>query len=163
MKDLLLPIIGAVLFISVVGYFSNNIAKNGVPSLAPQDQKKVNISIDDTVVDAEVVDTPATREKGLSGKASLCESCGMLFDFNTAQNKYPSFWMKDMLFLIDIIWINHEKEIVQIDKAVEPPPSGTKDSNLKLYQSPEPIEYVLEVNAGFTDQNGVEVGDTANF
>jgi uncharacterized membrane protein (UPF0127 family) len=70
--------------------------------------------------------------------------------------------MKDMRFAIDIIWIDDEK-IVQIDKAIQPPEEGTPDEELILYTVNQPIDYVLEVNAGFVEKNNIEKGDPVDL
>jgi uncharacterized membrane protein (UPF0127 family) len=108
-----------------------------------------------------VVQTESERKKGLAGKLSLAQNEGMLFVFDQ-KNVYPSFWMKDTLIPLDIIWIKGNK-ITKIEKNVQPPAPGTLDSQLKLYYPDKPIDYVLEVNAGFSDLNNVKVGDSVDF
>jgi len=81
----------------------------------------------------------------------------MLFVFEQ-ENIRQSFWMKDMNFAIDIIWISDE-EIIQIDENIPPPDPGMPDSELKSYLPNQPIDYVLEVNAGFSDENNIKIGD----
>jgi uncharacterized membrane protein (UPF0127 family) len=85
----------------------------------------------------------------------------MFFVF-TQKDIKPPFWMKDMKFAIDILWIN-DNEIVQIDKNVQPPESGTTDTNLILYVPNQPIDYVLEMAAGFTEEHNIEVGDIVDL
>ena len=104
----------------------------------------------------EIADTADKKAKGLSGRKSLDKSSGMLFIF--PKDTEPAFWMKDMFFPIDIIWINDDK-ITQIDKNVPNPISGAIDSQLPLYRPSLPIDYVLEVNAGFSDKNNLGIGD----
>jgi len=70
----------------------------------------------------------------------------------------PVFWMKDMLIAIDIIWIDNDK-IIQIDKNVQPPKTGVKDNDLAKYKPDNPIDYVLEVNGGYSDKNDIKEGD----
>ena len=82
----------------------------------------------------------------------------MLFTFDP-QNVTPGFWMKEMLIPIDIIWIEGG-HVVKIDKNVEAPKENTPDSELKIYTPDTPIDYVLEVNAGFSDKNSIKVTDT---
>ena len=96
------------------------------------------------------------RKIGLSRRKKLEEDGGMLFIFES-ENVFPSFWMKDMLIAIDIIWIN-DGEVVKIDKNVEPEP-GKNTAELTLYYPDKPIDYVLEVVSGFSDKNGVNIGD----
>jgi hypothetical protein len=83
----------------------------------------------------------------------LDENSGMIFVFN---NEKPVFWMKDTKIAIDIIWINDNK-VVGIEKNVQPE-QGKKDIELKRYPAPTAIDYVLEVNAGFSDRNNIKVG-----
>jgi uncharacterized membrane protein (UPF0127 family) len=81
----------------------------------------------------------------------------MLFIFPNEEKHF--FWMKDMLFPIDIIWINNAKEIVYIDENTSIPETNTPDYNLPLFSSPKPVSYVLEVNAGFSEKNNIKIGD----
>ena len=85
----------------------------------------------------------------------------MLFVFD-AQNVTPVFWMKDMLIPIDIIWINDGK-IVKIDTNLQPPKKGTLDKDLTTYGAGQPVDYVLEVSAGFSFKNKLEIGDNVNL
>ena len=76
----------------------------------------------------------------------------MLFVFHDYQKR--TFVMRRMHFPLDIIWIKDDK-IVNIAKNL--PPEGENPD--KLYSSSLPINYVLEVNGRFCDENGVEIGD----
>ena len=78
----------------------------------------------------------------------------MLFDFK--QSTQPSFWMKDMNFSLDLIWISQNK-IAGVTENV-PAPSN-KNQKLPLYSPPSPIDQVLEVNAGWAKKNNIAVGD----
>ena len=102
----------------------------------------------------EVVSNGKEREKGLGGRKSLCENCGMLFQFS-ASEKY-SFWMKDMRFPLDIIWISGN-EIVYIAKDVSP---STYPESLT---SPVPADKVLELNAGTCEKDNIKEGDGVNI
>jgi hypothetical protein len=108
--------------------------------------------------------TPAEQEQGLSGRKDLAENQGMLFVFNTP-GKY-SFWMKDMNFPIDMIWLapsgggDREAKVVYIKKNADPklyPENygpGINDGDAK---------YVLEVVSGFSEKNNLKVGDEVIF
>ena len=150
-KQIILPILGVAAFIAIVGYFTQN-----SNLLMPSAQKTVTIN--GKVIQVRIADTSDKRVKGLSGVKSLDQNSGMFFVFDTKQTK-PLFWMKDMLIPLDIIWIGNGK-IVQIDKNIPAPTKGTVDSKLTRYSADKPIDYVLEVNAGFCDQNNVKVGDS---
>jgi uncharacterized membrane protein (UPF0127 family) len=69
--------------------------------------------------------------------------------------------MKDMNFPIDIIWIDNS-QIIHITENASPEP-GTLDSELTLYKPPAPFDTVLEVNAGFTKENNISVGDNIDL
>ena len=151
MKQILLPLLGVALFIIAVGIFVNKIQNQKVNLSAKKEIKvgSINVAI-------EVADTNEERKRGLSGRKSLGENEGMLFVFEK-ENVFPSFWMKDMIIPIDIVWIN-DGVVVKIHKNVQSQP-GKKDSELTLYRPDAPIDYVLEVKGGFSDKNGLKVED----
>ncbi len=93
----------------------------------------------------ELVNQPDSITQGLSGRTSI-GSDGMLFVFNTHAYT-PTFWMKDMLFGLDLVWIN-ENKIVDISANVVPPAPGTPDQLLRTYRPNQPADLVLEVPAG---------------
>lgn len=114
-------------------------------------RKENKITINNHKFKIETVVSEEAREKGLSGRTELCDNCGMLFLFNTLGNH--SFWMKDMNFDIDILWIANN-EVVQIDKNV----SASRGSE-EIKTSKFPVDKVLEINAGKSDTLGIKVGD----
>lgn len=106
-----------------------------------------------------VADTFLEKQRGLSGKNSLERNEGMLFVFG-----WPAvrrFWMKDMLIPIDIIWINGNR-IVGFEENVSPQP-GVSMTELAVYKSPSPVDYVLEVPAGTVGRIGASVGDEVSI
>ncbi|OGY98517.1 MAG: hypothetical protein A3A43_03275 [Candidatus Liptonbacteria bacterium RIFCSPLOWO2_01_FULL_56_20] len=107
----------------------------------------------------EVMESPLSRSQGLSGRASLGEGAGMLFLFDTP-GKY-GFWMKDMNFAIDIIWVSGDR-IVGFEKNVQPEP-GRPFSELRIYEPPGTVDKVLEVRAGTVERYGFSVGDAMVF
>ncbi len=104
-------------------------------------------------VAVDVVDTPALRTQGLSGRANLGDDEGMLFEFEAP--KVQSFWMKGMRFEIDIVWIR-DAHIVGITPNVPLPKSPTA---LPQFFSPVPCDVVLEVRAGAARRWGLQLGD----
>lgn len=115
------------------------------------------VEIGGTIIPVAVANTTALRQKGLSGMLSLSKDEGMYFIFNTP-DRYQ-FWMPDMHFPIDIIWIADGK-IVGIEHSV----SNVFDSKHPvLYTPPVSINRVLEVNAGFSRVHDIDVGDTITF
>jgi uncharacterized membrane protein (UPF0127 family) len=111
------------------------------------------IKIGSAEIKAEVVDNEEARMKGLSGRDSLANDEGMLFVFEKP-DIYP-FWMKDMQFAIDIIWIK-DKKIVEIIKDAQPP---TAEGKTISYTPRAQADLVLETMAGFCTENNVKIGD----
>jgi len=115
------------------------------------------VEINGVVIPVELATTTAAIEKGLSGKRSLDAESGMLFLFKTPY-RYD-FWMPDMHFPIDIIWIN-----AGVVEGIEHDVSNEFDpKNPKLYSPKTPVQYVLEVNAGFAKAKQIEPGDSVTF
>jgi len=156
-----LLIIPSIIFVLTVVFFSRNanVKNNAAFSAVPTPKTKLAIEIKGTTILAEVAQTDEDRRVGLSKHNSLPDRGGMLFVFEN--NATPSFWMKDMSFPIDIIWIN-DGEVVQIDSDVAPEP-GTPSNQLTLYVPNQPIDYVLEVNSGLANALGISRGDSVNF
>jgi len=152
MKKLFLLIIGTAAFIVLVGLYSNGKFDF---NLKPATK---DVKINNTVISAEIADTAAKRAKGLSGRTTLTDNSGMLFILDPPGSQ-PAFWMKDMAFPLDIIWIKGGV-ITKIDANVPVPAAGTADKNLTLYKPDSPVDQVLEVNAGFCFKNNITKGNS---
>ena len=98
---------------------------------------------------AEVVSSDVKMQKGLGGRSGLCDSCAMLFKFSQAE--MHSFWMKDMRFPLDIIWIKNG-EVVHVEKNVLENFSGILSPQVDA-------DSVLEINAGNVDKLDIKIGD----
>lgn len=131
---------------------------NATPSASLKGTTRVLVR--DLTIDAKIAAKASERKKGLSGMESLPLSSGMLFVFENSGNY--TFWMKDMKFAIDIIWIGENKQIVTIAPYASPE-KGKSDNELTLYKPSGPAKYVLEVNAGLSNLHGLQVGDLVNF
>ena len=108
--------------------------------------------INNLTLELEIADDFNERKQGLSNRETLCKDCGMLFIFPDKQVR--NFWMKDMNFPLDIIWINDDK-IEGINENLLP--EGEVPG--KTYSSILPVNYVLEINAGLANEYGLEAGD----
>ena len=102
-------------------------------------------------ITAEVADTPELQAYGLMFRGRLDEGDGMLFVFGSEGHR--SFWMKNTLLPLDIIWIDKDLGVVHIEEAE---PCNT--SFCAYYSSPLPAEYVVEVSRGFSERHNVTVG-----
>ena len=112
------------------------------------------VSIGGKTIFAEVAASEEERAVGLSGRNSLPENRGMLFIF--PEKRTPVFWMRDVSFPLDIIWIE-DGIVVGLSGNILPEP-GVFVENLKRYASPGEVDMVLEVNGGFIDKNKISVG-----
>ncbi len=122
----------------------------------PENIKYVKIAGQDIKV--YLAATEAERERGLGGRSDLKENEGMLFIFPQSGNYL--FWMKDMNFPIDMIWLGEDLKVIYIKKNARPelyPETYGPGSSL-----PD-AKYVLEVVSGFANKNNLKVGDRVEF
>ncbi len=117
----------------------------GLPVKQSATLKDINISV-------ELSQNAKQWEKGLSGRVDLGDTDGMLFVF--PQYHIPVFWMKDMNFPIDMIWIAGGKVVdITSDAKVE-----TSDK-LPTYSPVVPVNMILETRAGWAQENNIAIGD----
>jgi uncharacterized membrane protein (UPF0127 family) len=175
LKLLLILVVCILIFAGKIFYAKNDLVETiptdnfvpttSTPSSIPATEKNKGVSADsavgstvkigDATVKITVADTPAERERGLSGHPGLHEDEGLLFVFEIP-GKY-GFWMKDMLFSIDIIWLNENREVIYIKK------NATPESFPEVFTPPVDAKYVLEVVAGLTDEKNISVGNAMEF
>lgn len=161
MKKLIVPLVAVALFIVAVGIFSRKMnITMPTPGSTPV-QIAPSVAINDKKITVSVADSAEERQKGLSTVNSLEKDSGMLFVFEDVK-KAQTFWMKGVLIPLDIIWIAKGK-IIKIDKNVPIPTPGTPDEKLTTYSAGRIVDYVLEVNAGYSDTNSIKVGDQMTF
>ena len=102
---------------------------------------------------AEVAQSDEKRALGLSGRQSLEKGKGVLFVF--PNDRMYGIWMKDMKFPIDIIWLDSAKQIIHIEKNVQP------ESYPETFRPGSPARYVLEIPAGTSEESGITIGAAA--
>ncbi|MDY6964675.1 MAG: DUF192 domain-containing protein [Halobacteriota archaeon] len=117
----------------------------------------VRVDIGDVYVDAVIVDSTLERSRGLMFRENLNETEGMLFVYDV--ESYQKFWMKNMNFPIDIIWIDANMSIVHIEENVPP----CEEDDCPTYPPSRPAKYVLEVKANFTKRYDVKIGEMVSF
>ncbi len=113
------------------------------------------IKIAGQTIKVELSVTQEEQKQGLSGRKGLKDDEGILFVFRKPAVYY--FWMKDMNFPIDIIWIGEDLRVIYIKKDARP------DSYPETFRSDKNAKYVLEVISGFSEKNNLKEGDSVVF
>lgn len=121
---------------------------------------EIDVRYDGGTLRAEVATTADQRSIGLSGRDALDADAGMLFVYDEPAT--PSFWMRNTLIPLDLIWIGDGGRIVDITPDV-PTEIGVADGELRRYSPDAPVLSVLELNAGTAERLGLAVGDALAF
>lgn len=156
---LVLFLVGGAIFIQNKISENNKLVQN--KSQDKQLQKSPSnptIAIDNQIFNLLVATTLPEQELGLSKRQSMPSNVGMLFIFDKPD--YYGFWMKDMLFPLDIIFIKNDK-IVTIVNDLQYPKNNT--SKLQIFKPAQPADKVLEINAGLTRKYNFKLGDTVKI
>jgi len=119
------------------------------------------ITVGEAVFRVELAATPEKRTRGLSGRPGLDAGSGMLFVFDSESRVV--FWMREMQFALDFVWIGPDCTVADISEGVPAPPPGMDLSDLPRYQPAVPVRYVLEINSGEIAASGITRGDPVGF
>jgi len=120
---------------------------------------KKNLTVGSQTFEVGIADSAISRAQGLSGKPFLGENEGLFFIFSSPGNN--GFWMKDMNFPIDIVWINGGK-VIGFSENLQPQP-GKSIFSLPVYYPPGAVDRVLEINAGAVAKYGLREGDAVGL
>lgn len=112
-----------------------------------------------TIVQAEIADTPQKRAAGLMYRDHLKKDHGMMFFFDQAQEW--TFWMKNTLIPLDLIWMDEKKRVIHIERNV--PICTRTDDSCPQYRPNDGAMYVLEIAAGTVDGLKIEKGTKLQF
>ncbi len=104
--------------------------------------------------DIEIADDPDERSQGLMFREELPDGTGMLFLYPSP--RIASFWMKNTLIPLDMLFIDAEGKIVTIARETTP-------LSLKPVSSDSPVTTVFEIFGGQSDALGIAVGDTVQW
>lgn len=107
----------------------------------------------------EVADTKKKREIGLMNQTELGKHQGMVFIFPDEDMR--GFWMKNTLIPLDMIFLDENKEVINVETAYPEP--NTSEQNLEIYRSERPAKYVIELNAGFADNYSISEGSKVTW
>ena len=111
------------------------------------------VYVQDTPFRVEIADTPEKQALGLMFRRSLKEGFGMLFVF--ADEAERSFWMKNTLISLDMVFLNSDQLVVDLFRSVPPCQSDPCPS----YTSALPARYVLEITGGLAEKLKLKIGD----
>jgi len=114
------------------------------------------VCIKDKCFSVELAKTSAEQAKGLSNRSFLDQNAGMLFIFNKIG--IYSFWMKDTLIPLDMIWINNN-QIVYIERSAQP----CLENSCPIFNKNIAANYVLEINANLSNKYNISEGDIVYF
>ncbi len=133
----------------------NTIITPGTQNITTPRQEITIAGQENPVIFAEIADNDETRARGLMFRESLGPDEGMLFIFNDSQIR--NFWMKDTYISLDIIFIDADKQIINIAE------NTTPRITTRTYSSTAPAMYVLEVNAGRSQELGLTINTQLEF
>ncbi|MDH5431280.1 MAG: DUF192 domain-containing protein [Nitrosopumilus sp.] len=145
----LIPITIAAVIIGVIGMLT-------LPSdskLESVEFPRGTILIGDIALEVQIADSEPRRVRGLMFQDQLPYDQGMIFVFD--EPGLYSLWMLNMQFPLDMIWFDHNGNIVHIEKNVPPCKTALEITACQSVVPDNEALYVLEVTSGFIDQNNI--------
>jgi uncharacterized membrane protein (UPF0127 family) len=118
-------------------------------------RQDARIKAGNNYIEAEVPQNDQQKATGLGGRSCIGSEQGMLFVFDK-EGSYD-FWMKDMKFSIDIVWLNEDKTVIDVAPNVSPA------TYPKTFTSKKPAKYVLELQTGKAQQLDITQGSPLQF
>lgn len=118
-------------------------------------QDSIILAPNGTQLAVEISADRKSQAKGLSGRECIAKDWAMLFSFKEPAIK--NFWMKNMQFNIDIVWIDENLKVIGVEKDVSP------STYPKTFPSPTPVKYVLELGANQAEALGIQSGSSLTF
>jgi hypothetical protein len=113
------------------------------------------VILGEKTLNLEVISSNEDRIKGLSNRDSLPKDKAMLFIF--PKEDFHGIWMKEMNFPIDILWLDKDFVIVDMKNDVRP------ESFPGIFRPQTKSLYVLEINVGLSEKEGIEIGQSLEF
>lgn len=158
MKKIIFVLLCVLVILKLYDIYADNVApaifnRNEVTPTISQ----TSVQIGTIRYRVELADNDAERQQGLSGRSELAPSTGMLFIF-PSKDTY-AFWMKDMKFPLDLIWVDGDT----ISDITENVPIPLTQTYLPQYRPKLPIDKVLEINVGEVKKHGFFIGQKVNI
>ncbi len=113
------------------------------------------LRVRDRTFKLQIADSPEKQQLGLGKRESLRPDDGMVFIYTDEAQR--CFWMKDMRFAIDIIWLDKQKEIVHIGPDIRP------ETYPKTFCPDKSAQYVVELSSGMAARTGLRAGQPLEF
>jgi uncharacterized membrane protein (UPF0127 family) len=162
MKKIII-ITGVIVAVAIGGFFATRMTvptthTSGPVEIARQNLASyphANISLGGETFDAFVADTDERKEQGLSDLSGLGAHEAMIFPYAVPDSL--AFWMKDMLFSIDMLWIGPDNRAVTLEQSVSP------DSYPQTFESTVPASAVIEFPAGTLARLQIKIGDLVSI
>ena len=156
---IVIPII-VVIIIGIVMFGGNISSDTADYEIIDVDEKPFysnTIKLDHTLVDVQIADTDAKRNRGLMFEEQIPHDQGMMFIYEESGNY--SFWMHNVKFALDIIWFDDKGNVVHIKQNI--PPCTTEPERCTVYDPGAEALYVFEATAGFVEKFGIT--DSSKF
>jgi|SRR3989344_4396151 len=144
-----------IIAIVVIMYLYYSVGQGNRDDFVDNNQDNIEIYVGNTRLLADIADSEAEIVEGLSGRDELLSNEAMIFVLPASSR--AGFWMKDMKFPIDIIWIDDNKKIVYIENNISP------ETYPKIFYPDTDALYVLEVAAGFSETNKIDKSTVLRF
>ena len=157
-KKILSCMIGLIIFLIVGVVVWKNFSQTylvNMQELPCGSYEQKNLEIGGKIVKVDISDNDCKRIQGLSGRKGMSEDTGMIFIFENSGSY--GFWMKDMNFPIDILWIDKDFNITGIEKSV------ATSTYPEILGEKYLAKYVLELSSGFSEKNNIKVGNKIIF
>jgi uncharacterized protein len=142
-------------FILLLGLVVAGISCVNSTAVTQYSDEPINVQVGENNFKTIVRDDAFERSKGLSGTESLTNEEAMLFIF-AGPNK-QSFWMKNMKFPLDFIWIR-DGIVIGVNEDIPHPDAN--DGKTARVGSPGPVDMVMEINAGQIKEQGIRIGES---
>ena len=153
-KAIIVPV--SLIVIAAVFFFQDSLSGGPIVGMvvSPEDNSD-RVCFDDLCLGVEIASTSQEISRGLMHREGLDEGKGVLFVFGSERRH--GFWMKNMKFSVDMLWISADGRVVHVEHSVP----ACREDPCPGYAPSEKAKYVLETRANFSAENGIDIGSMA--